>query len=278
MVGVMRGARTWATRRYATLLRAGTIGLAMLGITGFVLASGIASADPAPAPRLIEDNVKTCAAAGLSGSVLFGSAPDYPQNPAAGSGTVSGDGQFVDVTINEGFTASGIVVKGGPNTYVYDGPFVGEVTIEDLRSPNNEAGNIPEISHWFVCGMETPPTTAPPTTAPPTTAPPTTAPPTTAPPTTAPPTTAPPTTAPPTTAPPTTAPPTSEPPTVPPTDLPTTPPAETTPPVTPPPPPPPPTLPTTGTRTGLMIGSAVAMIGSGVLLILLMRQRRRFEA
>lgn len=257
MTGVMRRALEWATRPPVALLRAGTIALAAVGVTGFVLASGIASADPAPPPRLIKGNVTTCAKAGLSGTILFGGGPGFSPNPAAGSGTVSPDGRFVDVTINSGYTATGIVVKGGPDTYVYDGPFVGPVTIEDLRSPNNKGGNIPQISHWFVCGMKTKPTTAPPTSAPPTTAPPTTAPPTTAPPTTAPPTTAPPTTAPPTTAP-------------------TAAPSETPPVV--PPPPPAPELPTTGTRTGLMIGSAIAVIGSGVLLVLLVRRRRRFEA
>jgi hypothetical protein len=235
------------------LLRAGAIGLAVLGVAGFVLASGIANADPAPAPRLVTGNVTTCAAAGLGGTVLFGGGPGYSPNPDAGSGTVSPDGRFLDVTINEGYTANGIVVKGGPNAYVYGGPFVGEVTVDDMRSPNNDGGNIPQISHWFVCGMKTPPTTKPATTAPPTTAPPTTALPTTAPPTTTPPTTAP------TTAPPVTEPPTTGPETV-------------------PPPPPAPNLPVTGTRTGLMIGSAVAVIGSGVLLVLLVRRRRRFEA
>jgi hypothetical protein len=240
MYGVMRSVRTRAAARSVALLRAITIGLAVLGVTGFVVASGVASAAPAPAPRLVKGNVTTCAKAGLGGTVLFGSA-GYPQNPAAGSGTVSADGRFLDVTINSGYTATGIVVKGGPDTYVYDGPFVGPVTI-DMRAPDNKGGKIPKISHWFVCGMETPPTTAPPTTAPPTTAPPTTAPPTTAPPTTA---------------------------------APTTVPAETTPPVIPPPSP---TLPTTGARTGLMIGSAIAVIGSGLALILIVRRRRRFEA
>lgn len=67
------------------------------------------------------------------------------------------------------------------------------------------------------------------------------------------------------------------PPTTPPTTAPTTPSeAPTTPPTTIGPPPGD-ELPTTGTRTGLLIGSAAALLGSGGLLIVFARQRRRFE-
>lgn len=166
-------------RTRTNLLRAGLAGIAAAGAVTVALAASTASAAPAPAPRFVEGNVTTCEEAGLSGEVLFGSPPDYPSNPTAGSGTVSGDGTTLDVTINEGFTASGIVVKGGPDTNVYDGPFVGPTTVEGMQSPPVGQGNIPEISHWFVCGTETVPT-SPPATSPPPTSPAATSPPPTA--------------------------------------------------------------------------------------------------
>lgn len=153
--------RRQTTRIPTKLLRAGAIVVAMIGAVAVALAASTASADPAPEPRFVEGNVTTCEEAGLTGEVLFGSSPDYPSNPAAGSGTVSGDGTTLDVTINEGFTASGIVVKGGPDTNVYDGPFVGPTTVEGMQSPPVGQGNIPEISHWFVCGTETTPSPSP---------------------------------------------------------------------------------------------------------------------
>ena len=51
----------------------------------------------------------------------------------AGTGDVSADGKTIDVTINAGWTASGIVVKGGPRYNKYVGPFPGLVTLDDLE-------------------------------------------------------------------------------------------------------------------------------------------------
>lgn len=144
--------RRQAARIPTKLLRAGAISLAVAGAVTAALAATTANAQP-PTPRVVEGNVTTCAEAGLSGEILFGSSPDYVSNPTIGTGTVSG-GTTLDVTLNPGFTASGIVVKGGPDTNVYDGPFVGPITITGMTSPPNPGGQIPEISHWFVCGGE----------------------------------------------------------------------------------------------------------------------------
>ncbi|MEH1123531.1 hypothetical protein [Micromonospora sp. CPCC 206061] len=243
------GAEYRAARRRMNQFRWSAMGLAAAGAAGLVFASGIASADPAP-PRVVGGNPNTCAAAGLGGTILLSSS--MPSETAS-SGTVSGNGLLLDVTINSGFTASGIVVKGGPRANAYNGPFTGPVTIEDLRAPTNPGGQQPQISHWFVCGGQSPKTTPPatPTSKPPTTRP-----------TTAP-TTRPPTTPPMT--PPTTAPVTTPPTTAPPTVVPTTPPSTGG------------DLPTTGTRAGLFIGSAVALLAAGVLLVAFVR-RRRFVA
>jgi LPXTG-motif cell wall-anchored protein len=172
---VVAGARESASRKVVlTRMRVGAVALAAIGAIGVIVAATTAYADPAPAPRFVAGNVATCAAAGLTGDILFGT---DKSNADAGSGTLSGDGITLSVTVNAGFTASGIVAKGGDNANVYDGPFVGLITITGLVSPPVGQNTLtPQVSHWFVCGGgATPPTTTPPATTPPaTTTPPTT--------------------------------------------------------------------------------------------------------
>lgn len=71
--------------------------------------------------------------------------------------------QYLDITaIADGVTVTGIVVKGGTDSNVY---VPGENGLSatppwlDLRAPLNDGGNIPQISHWFVCGTVTTTTT-----------------------------------------------------------------------------------------------------------------------
>lgn len=137
----------------------GAIACAATSVVGVVLAGGVAKAVPAPEPRFVEGNVTTCAEAGLSGEIIIQGEGDAASD--AGSGDVSADGLFLDVTINAGWTASGVAVKGGPDTFVYDGPFVGPITVEDMRAPDNMGGQQPQISHWLVCGTRTVPTNGP---------------------------------------------------------------------------------------------------------------------
>jgi hypothetical protein len=223
-------ARRTATRRTFYGLRAGAAVFAAAGVVGFtLLTSGVASAVPAPTPRVVAGNVTTCAGAGLAGEIILEGGSGSASSEA-GSGTVTG--LELDVTINAGFTATGIAVKGGPDTNVYDGPFVGPTTVEDMVAPLNKGGEQSGISHWFVCGFETAPTTPPAT--PPTTPP-------------------------------------ATPPTTPPTETPT---AAPTAPTTSPPG----QLPVTGGQTGLVIGSSLALLASGAMLVALARQRRRFVA
>lgn len=147
----------------AALAAAGTLGFTLL--TSGVASAGMASAIPAPPPRLVGGNITTCDEAGLEGEIILQSTNGDSASNAAATGTVSADGLTLDVTINAGFTASGIAVKGGPDANVYTGPFVGPLLVEDMRAPTNPGGQQPEISQWFVCGFERPPTT-PPTTPP----------------------------------------------------------------------------------------------------------------
>jgi LPXTG-motif cell wall-anchored protein len=118
---------------------------------------------PAPTPTLIQGNPTTCEDAGIDGEILLSGVDSDGDSGDAGTGTVSADDKTLTVTINAGFTATGIVVKGGPDANLFSGPFVGPITIEGMQSPLNPGGNIPDISHWFVCGM-TSATTTPPTT------------------------------------------------------------------------------------------------------------------
>jgi LPXTG-motif cell wall-anchored protein len=160
-------ARHAAARRTYHGLRAGAALFAAVAAAGFtMLATGVANAAPAPAPRLVEGNVASCEQAELEGSIILGGGDTSGSaSSEAGTGTVT-DGLTLDVTLNAGFTATGIVVKGGTDANVYDGPFVGPTEVEGMIAPLTGGGQQAEISHWFVCGFETPPTT-PPTTPPP---------------------------------------------------------------------------------------------------------------
>ncbi|MER7471732.1 hypothetical protein [Micromonospora sp. NPDC000018] len=158
---------THPRRRTGNRPRAGATALAAAGALGFtLLASGVASAAaasaiPAPPPRLVGGNITTCEEAGLDGEIILQSTTGQSASNAAGTGTVSADGLTLDVTINAGFTATGIAVKGGPNANVYTGPFVGPILVEDMEAPTNPGEQQPQISHWFVCGFERQPTTPP---------------------------------------------------------------------------------------------------------------------
>ncbi|HEY3006519.1 MAG TPA: hypothetical protein VGJ63_00440 [Micromonosporaceae bacterium] len=223
--------------RITVPLGAMAIAFAMAGTAGLVLASGIASAAPAPTPHVVEGNVTTCAEAGLTGTILFSDEMSGP----AGSGTVRPDNKTLDITVNAGFTVSGVAVKGGPDTNVYDGPFTGPTTVEGMVSPLNPGGQLPTISHWLVCGgpSPTPPPTTPPSQTPTATP---------------------------------TATPTSQTPTATPSKTPTRSPT-----AAPPTTPPGGGLPTTGTRTALIMGSGAALFVSGAMLLLALRHRRRFD-
>ncbi len=101
-----------------------------------------------PRATIVEGNATTCAAVGFSDDTIL-SGDNADSNSADGI-TVTGQAnkQYIDVTVdaNSNVVLDVIVVKGGPNYNVYPG------TVRDnLRSPLNGGGNIPAISHWFIC-------------------------------------------------------------------------------------------------------------------------------
>jgi hypothetical protein len=136
------------------------VGLALgtMGVTGSL---AFAQTEDPRADR-IPGNADTCEDAGLGGETLE---PDEDFEFTGGGR----DDQFVTIIrLADGVTVSGIVVKGGNAYNLYKpaesgGRLPDETPWENLRSPLNRGGNIPTISHWFVCGTteDTPPVDPP---------------------------------------------------------------------------------------------------------------------
>lgn len=189
-----------------------------------LLASNASAAFAAP-PEQFEGNATTCEDAIEAGADFTGTDLDN----TVIMGTVSEDGTELDVElINDDWTITAVIVKGGPRYMVYTEP-----PWEDLVAPLNDGGNVPEISHWFACGEMVEPTQPP--TTPPTDEP--------------------------------TVPPTDEP-TVPPTDEPTQPPTDEPTPTSEPsatPTPSPGDLPKTGMSPALMLLVGMTLIGGAAL-------------
>lgn len=93
-------------------------------------------------------NSTTCSGAGLTGDIV--------------TLQTTTDGTYLTiVSVPDGITLTGIVVKGGPAYNVYPG------TVRDrLHSPINRGGNVPAISHWFACGAKTATTSPSPSPSP----------------------------------------------------------------------------------------------------------------
>jgi hypothetical protein len=64
---------------------------------------------------------------------------------------VINDGKHLNWTADPGVVVQAVVVKGGPNTYVYYYNPPNYQDDQELRSPLNEGGNIPQISHFEFC-------------------------------------------------------------------------------------------------------------------------------
>ena len=113
----------------------------------------------------VAGNVTTCSEAGFPGSVQMGS----PSNTSASDANVSGvvaahaaGGEEVNVTLlNVNAVVDAVIVKGGPAYNLYsNATFLPPVLVapQHYISPFNGGGNIPTISHWFVCyHLTTPP-------------------------------------------------------------------------------------------------------------------------
>jgi hypothetical protein len=135
-------------------------------VTGMTLAltagsSGAAQSDSRATE--VSGNVTTCAGAGFPDSIQVGSPSNGNASDANVSGVVKtnagttnpGQGQEVDVTLLTGSVEiDAVIVKGGPNYNLYTNPtFLPPTLAPDQHyiAPLVGAGNVPTISHWFVC-------------------------------------------------------------------------------------------------------------------------------
>lgn len=109
-------------------------------------------------PEEFDGNVTTCQQAIDAGADFTGT--DLDESVVIG--TISDDGTMLDVElVDDSWTITAVVVKGGNGYMVYTEP-----PYEDLVSPLNDGGQIPQISHWFACGEQVPPPTDEPTVPP----------------------------------------------------------------------------------------------------------------
>jgi hypothetical protein len=121
-----------------------------------------------PRAQFFSGNVTTCAGAGFPGTIQVGGEGSASGTNVSGTvGTNSGliqpgVGQEVNVTLlNPAVVVNAVVVKGGPSYNVYSNPAFLPPTLlapQHYISPLNGGGNVPAISHWFVCyHLGTPP-------------------------------------------------------------------------------------------------------------------------
>jgi hypothetical protein len=152
-------------------LRARVVGAAsavalVASLTVALTAGSANAADPSPSDAratFVPGNVTTCAAAGFPDSIQVGSSSNTNASDANVSGVVKtnagttqpGQGQEVDISLLTGtVTVDAVVVKGGPAYNVYSDASVLPPALgpdQHYISPLNPGGNVPAISHWFVC-------------------------------------------------------------------------------------------------------------------------------
>ena len=120
--------------------------------------SASAAAPPSGDARAtsFEGNAVTCADAGLTGDII--------------SVTATQDGTLIDITaIPAGKTVTGVVVKGSDAYNVYLPAKLGALPWLDLHAPLNPNGQPAGLSHWYVCAVNTTPSSPPPSSKPATT-------------------------------------------------------------------------------------------------------------
>jgi hypothetical protein len=140
----------------------GLVALALFGVVAFAQLLGAATPSDGRA-QFVAGNVTSCAAAGFGSSIQVGSPSNTGASDANNAGMVAtnagltqpGQGQEVAVTITgANVIIDAVVVKGGPAYNVYSDPAFLPPTLtapQHYISPFNNGGNVPDISHWFVC-------------------------------------------------------------------------------------------------------------------------------
>ncbi|KJK51829.1 hypothetical protein UK23_05450 [Lentzea aerocolonigenes] len=93
------------------------------------------------------DHPDACTVGGLTGTTIA---------PEKFTFTGGEKQQYLNITAAPaGTTVTGVVVKGSDAFNVYLAAKLGPLPWEKLRSPDNNGGNIPGISHWYACGIVT---------------------------------------------------------------------------------------------------------------------------
>ena len=142
------------------------VGVAALGgALTVIFVSSPAWADSASDSRatFVSGNATTCSDAGFASDTQLGSSSDTSASDANVSGTVNpnsgsvqpGMGEELDVAITgSNIVIDAVVVKGGNGYNVYSNSSYLPPTLgspQHYISPLNGGGNVPTISHWFVC-------------------------------------------------------------------------------------------------------------------------------
>ena len=136
----------------AVLVGAGAV-FAALGLLVGPTATAITN------PVAHDGNVTTCAQVGFPGSVQYnGSIVTSVDVTALFTATVVGNKYVTISNIASGVVFQAVVLKGGNGYNVYNPP------VASMRSPLNNGGNVPDLSHWFACTTTVPVVTT--TTAP----------------------------------------------------------------------------------------------------------------
>jgi hypothetical protein len=145
---------------------AGLVGVVALAIGMTVAFTGVAVADSASDNRaefFDAANATTCSDVGFADSTFVGANANSPASDSNVSGVVktnagsihTGQGEEVDVTIlGTNVVIDAVVVKGGNGYNVYSNSAVLPPTLQPDQhyiSPFNNGGNVPAVSHWFVC-------------------------------------------------------------------------------------------------------------------------------
>jgi hypothetical protein len=143
----------------------GMVGIVALAIGSTVVFSGVATADSPSDERATfhDGNVTTCEGAGFGDSTQVGADGNGSAADENVSGAVAtnagaiqpGQGEELNVTIlGTNVVVDAVVVKGGNGYNVYEDESVLPPAAQPPQhyiSPLNNGGNVPAISHWFVC-------------------------------------------------------------------------------------------------------------------------------
>lgn len=149
--------------RARTLATAATVALVSGAVVLGSAAPGGASSPSDSRANFVAGNAVTCAQVGFEGAKIAFADGNASINQDGIVGSVqahAGGGEEANISATGGNTILAVVIKGGPAYNVYtansgspSGNHVPptEVNPQHYIAPLNGGGNVPQISHWFVC-------------------------------------------------------------------------------------------------------------------------------